>query len=267
MLIWYDHKNSKYMRSLTKTMVWVTIFSIAMGFLETAVVVYLLELYCPDNVLFPLAQMSTTVIITELLREGATIIMLIGIGYLAGRKFITGFAWFIYSFAIWDIFYYIFIKLILNWPESLFTWDILFLIPTIWTGPVIAPVITSLMMILLALGIIYYDGKIRPDGEVVKLNKPEWFFLILGSGILIVGFSWDYMMFMLEHFSFFELVSNTNKAEVIARSFRYIPRSFNLFIYILAQLIIASGIGLFYIRNRKMEKIYRVSQRLGTMRI
>jgi hypothetical protein len=238
------------MRYITKTLIWVSLFSIAMGFLETSVVVYLRELYYPDNNLFPLAQMSTTVIITEILREAATIVMLIGIGYLAGRKFITGFAWFLYSFAIWDIFYYIFLKLILNWPESLLTWDILFLIPTLWTGPVIAPLITSVTMIILACGILYYDGKM----DDVKLNKPEWFFLILGSGILIIGFSWDYSVYMLEQFKFFDLFSYTNKREVISWSMGYIPRSFNWLIYILAQLIILSGIGLFYIRNRKIVK-------------
>ena len=238
------------MRYITKTLIWVSLFSIAMGFLESSVVVYLRELYYPDSNLFPLAQMSTTVIITELLREAATIVMLIGIGYLAGRKFITGFAWFLYSFAIWDIFYYIFLKLILNWPESLLTWDILFLIPTLWTGPVIAPIITSLTMIFLAYGILYYDGKM----DDVKLNKPEWFFLILGSGILIIGFSWDYSFYMLEQYNFFDLIRYSNKAEVVSRSMGYIPRSFNWLIYILAQLIILSGIGLFYVRNRKIVR-------------
>ena len=73
------------MRYITKTLIWVSLFSIAMGFLESSVVVYLRELYYPDSNLFPLAQMSTTVIITELLREAATIVMLIGIGYLEGN--------------------------------------------------------------------------------------------------------------------------------------------------------------------------------------
>jgi hypothetical protein len=248
------------MRYIAKTLICVTLFSIAMGFLETSVVVYLRQLYYPDNNLFPLALMNKTVIITELLREAATIIMLAGIGFLAGRKFITGFAWFLFSFAIWDIFYYIFLKLILNWPESLLTWDILFLIPTLWTGPVIAPVITSLTMILLALGIIYYDLKVEPGHEVVKLNKPEWFFLILGSGILIIGFTWDYSVYMFEQFRFFDLFSYSNKAKVISRSMAYMPRSFNWLIYIVAQLIILLGIGLFYIRNWKIKELHRVSQ-------
>ena len=236
------------MRNNTKTLIWVSLFTVAMGFLETSVVIYLRELYYPDNILFPLAQMSPTVIITELIREAATIIMLVGIGYLAGRKFISGLAWFLYSFAIWDICYYIFLKLILNWPESLFTWDILFLIPTLWTGPVIAPIITSLTMILLASCILYYDNKIIG----LKINKPEWVFLILGSGILIIGFSWDYLIYMLEQFSFFQLFQESSKNQVLFWSMKYIPRSFNWLIYILAQLIILSAIGLFFIRNRKI---------------
>ena len=105
-------------------------------------------------------------------------------------------------------------------------------------------------MIFLAYGILYYDGKM----DDVKLNKPEWFFLILGSGILIIGFSWDYSFYMLEQYNFFDLIRYSNKAEVVSRSMGYIPRSFNWLIYILAQLIILSGIGLFYVRNRKIVR-------------
>jgi hypothetical protein len=64
--------------------IWVSLFSIAMGMLESAVVVYLRELYYPEGFAFPLKMMSSTLILTEILREAATLIMLIAIGVLAG---------------------------------------------------------------------------------------------------------------------------------------------------------------------------------------
>ncbi|HNT42130.1 MAG TPA: hypothetical protein PKN78_07855, partial [Tenuifilaceae bacterium] len=60
---------------------------------------------------------------------------------------------------VWDIFYYVFLKLLIGWPTSMLTWDLLFLIPVTWTGPVVAPVAISLMMITLALVILKSAGK------------------------------------------------------------------------------------------------------------
>ena len=57
---------------------------------------------------------------------------------------------FLISFAVWDVFYYVWLKVILNWPASLFDWDILFLIPTLWAGPTLAPLLTSALMCVIA---------------------------------------------------------------------------------------------------------------------
>jgi len=171
-----------------------TIFSIAMGLLETAVVVYLRELFYPDGFSFPLNTIDNqTIAITELLREAATIIMLIGVGYMFGRNFLTRFAGFLYSFAIWDIFYYIFLKMLLNWPESLFTWDVLFLIPVTWVGPVIAPVIVSLTMILYALVFIYKDNKAKN----FKLNTKDWIIILTSASIILVSFTLDNITYLV----------------------------------------------------------------------
>ncbi len=113
--------------------------------------------------------------LTEIFREAATLIMLVGIGIIAGRNSSERFAWFLYSFAVWDIFYYIFLKLLLNWPESFMTWDILFLIPATWVGPVIAPVIVSITMIAFALIILYSNQKSIP----VTIKSSEWICLFV----------------------------------------------------------------------------------------
>jgi len=113
--------------------------------------------------------------LTEIFWEAATLIMLVGIGIIAGRNSSERFAWFLYSFAVWDIFYYVFLKLLLNWPESFMTWDILFLIPVTWVGPVIAPVIVSITMIAFALIILYSNQKSIP----VTIKSSEWICLFV----------------------------------------------------------------------------------------
>src|SRR4051812_14084868 len=95
-------------KQLIKTISWLTLFSIAMGFLETAVVVYMRKLYYPGGFKFPLVPISPDIAATEFWREAATIIMLIGVGILAGKNAPQRLVFFLYAFAIWDLFYYVF---------------------------------------------------------------------------------------------------------------------------------------------------------------
>jgi len=234
--------------NLRSLVIWVTVFSIAMGFLETSVVVYLREIYYPEGFAFPLTPIDSHIAITEILREAATLIMLVSIGYFAGKSFASGFAWFIYSFAIWDIFYYIFLKLLLNWPESLMTDDVLFLIPVTWVGPVITPIIVSLSMILLAMLIVWYENK----GVSVKINRAEWILLISGSVILILGFTWDYSKYILEQYRFGDIFTIPNKEALFDYASMYVPRNFNWVLFILGEGIILGGIGIIWKRLVKM---------------
>lgn len=222
---------------LTKALFWVTFFSIAMGYLESSVVVYLRAILYPHGFAFPLVTMNEQLAMTEVFREAATLIMLLGIGIIAGRNTGERFAWFLYAFAIWDIFYYVFLKVILDWPESLFTWDILFLIPVTWVGPVIAPVIVSLTMIAFALILLFAGQK----NASVKIHYVEWTLLILGSLVLIVAFTWDYSRFMLQHYSFSRIWS-LPKSSLYEMATRYVPVSFNWWIFAAGELIIIWGI-------------------------
>ncbi len=228
----------------------VTSFAIAMGFLESAVVVYLREIYYPDGFDFPLQTIDPHIAITEVLREAATIIMILTLGYLAGKNVATRFAWFIYSFAIWDIFYYVFLKLLLDWPDSFMTDDILFLLPVTWVGPVITPVIVSLSMIGLALITVIYDNR----GVVTRIAKREWTLLIFGSVILIVGFTWDYSRFILQHYSFAEIWTLPDKQALFDTASQYVPVKFNWFLFVIGELVILSGIGMYWLRLNKLQK-------------
>ena len=127
----------------------VVVFAIAMAWVESAVVFYLrsmidrIEPYQAD----PLPVIGGFALV-ELPREFATMVMLFAVGVLAGRTWRARIGYAVIAFGVWDIFYYVFLKMMCGWPHSLLDWDVLFLLPMPWWGPVLAPVLISLLMIL-----------------------------------------------------------------------------------------------------------------------
>jgi len=231
---------------LRRLLIIITAFAIAMAFLESAVVVYIREILNPGGFEFPLSFIPENLALTELFREVATLVMLVTVGMLSARRFSTGFAWFIYSFAIWDIFYYVFLWLLLGWPQSLMTWDMLFLIPTIWTGPVLSPVLVSMTMILLAMVIL-----IRAErGSGSRIPGKIWAGLILGSLILIVGFVFDYSQHMLTHFSILEMMQPKNP-EVLEFAASYVPHRYPWWIFGIGESLILFSIAWYWKRPDK----------------
>jgi len=94
----------------SKTLVALAIFGIAMGLLEAAVVVYLRQLYYPEGLTLPLKPASSTILLIESSRELATLVMLITSAIAVGENALQSFAYFLYMFGFWDIFYYIFLN-------------------------------------------------------------------------------------------------------------------------------------------------------------
>jgi hypothetical protein len=121
-------------------LLWLTLFAIAMAYVESAVVVYLRAIFHPEGFIFPLKAFNDYKIKVEVFREVATLVMLLTVAHLAGRNIQERFASLMLTFGVWDIFYYVWLKVLIDWPVSLLDWDILFLIPLPWIGPVIAPV-------------------------------------------------------------------------------------------------------------------------------
>ncbi|MFZ5940905.1 MAG: hypothetical protein ACOYXB_10050 [Bacteroidota bacterium] len=236
----------------------VSLFSIAMGFLESAVVIYLREIFYPQGFDFPLVPITPDLILTEVLREAATLIMLVSVGYLAGRNSATRFAWFLYSFAVWDIFYYVFLKLLIAWPESLFTWDVLFLIPLTWTGPVLTPLLLTALMIAFTLLILRADSL----GYPVRLNRGEWSLLISGSLLTIVAFVTDYSRFILSRLSPGEL-SKTGLDEIKLIAASYVPDHFPWLLFAAGVMIISVTI-FFYGRRIFKTALPDVESEAGT---
>lgn len=232
---------------ITSKLIWVTLFSIAMGMLESSVVIYLRELYYPDGFHFPLRETSYTIAITELFRELATLIMLLGIGVLAGKNKQERFAWFIYSFAIWDIFYYMFLYLLISWPLSLTEWDVLFLLPIMWVGPVWAPILLSLLMISLALCILHFS-KHRNNAN---LKLREWILLVAGALIVIIAFCKDFYLYMTNHFPTIPGTQLFFSKRTFEYAAQYIPSSFDMLLFLFGCVVICTGIGRYVIRNKK----------------
>jgi hypothetical protein len=226
-----------------RTLIWLTIFSIAMGYFESAVVVYIRTIYYPSGFDFPMVTMPAQMALTEIIREACTMTMLFSIAFLAGKNLIQRFAWFIYCFAIWDIFYYIFLKALIGWPESLFTWDILFLIPMVWTGPVITPVIVSATMILLALMIIFRN-------IATPASKTYWL-ILTGAFIIFLSFVWDFGSYMLRHYTVHELLKYERNQEALGS---YVPVQFNWWLFVIGEIIILIALGLEFSRSKHLHE-------------
>lgn len=160
-----DFANMAFSYQLQKNLVTI-LYAITMAWVEAAVVFYLRNLsgqmwpYPPSSNL-----LSQKIINVELVRELSTIIMLLCVGWISGVKILEKIGRFLIAFGVWDICYYIFLAIITGFPTSLFEWDILFLIPLPWWGPVFAPCAIAVLMV--ATGWLFtsepiYTGVIKP---------------------------------------------------------------------------------------------------------
>jgi len=229
------------------------LFAIAMGYLESAVVVYIRALYYPQGFLFPLKLISRQIMFTEMGRELATIIMLLTVAILTGKNSITRFAFFLFAFAIWDIFYYVFLYLILGWPQTFLTWDLLFFIPTVWTGPVIAPLINCIIMIAISLIIIIHQY--QPNTGKILPNPPfctgwlVWSLLILGSVLIFIAYIQEYTQYILHQYTLTQLLSPNHPPQMLSYVLAFVPQHFPWFLFLLGIKIHLWALGLMLKRN------------------
>lgn len=170
----------------------ISLFFLAVSFayIESAVVVYLRELYYPEGFKFPLKLIPPKIGLIEAGREAATIIMIAVIGLLSGKTRWQRFSYSVFVFGIWDIFYYIWLKVFLNWPESLLSWDILFLIPVPWVSPVLAPIIIAVSITIASIITVYLEEK----GRTPVLKKKEIALIAFGAIIILISFMWDFWL-------------------------------------------------------------------------
>jgi len=150
-------------------------FAIAMAWVEAASVFYIrtlvdrIEPYQPD----PL-PMHGALGSVELWREAATLVMIATVGLLAGRTWRSRAGYAAIAFGTWDLFYYVFLRLMSGWPRTLLDWDILFLLPLPWWGPVLAP--ASIAAVMIVWGTLATQSA---DGS----TDPRWAWALGGIGI------------------------------------------------------------------------------------
>lgn len=176
------------MQRLPRRLLWLTVYAVAMAYLESAVVVYLRAIYYPDGFAFPLVLLDSGMSAIEIGREAATLVMLLGVAMVMSDDRWERFLFFCLGFAVWDIFYYVWLWVFLDWPPSLLTWDILFLIPVPWIGPVLAPLIISVALIVGSLLLL----RLRHRGIPLRFPAWSWGLAVAGGGIVLVSFMLDF---------------------------------------------------------------------------
>ena len=127
------------------------VFGLAMAHLEGVVVVYLrkaLGMLDSESNRESLEKIAPSYLKIEMTREAATIIMLVVIAYLVGSTWLEKGIFFLWTFAFWDLFYYLSLYILIKWPPTLKTIDVLFLIPKPWIAPVWFPIGVSLTTII-----------------------------------------------------------------------------------------------------------------------
>ncbi len=141
----------------------VVLYALAMAWVEAAVVFYIrsmidrIEPYQPTPL--PIAGGFG---LAEIVREAATLVMLFAVGWLAGQTWRTRVAYSLLAFGVWDIGYYLWLLPLTGWPHSLNDWDILFLIPLPWWGPVWSPVSIAVLMLVFGTLVSRYDSNTQP---------------------------------------------------------------------------------------------------------
>ena len=168
----------------------VVTFAAAMAYVESAAVVYLQRaLNITPERLFPLRgpEVVGDLAAIEVGRELATLVMLIGIGCLAGRRWLDRLAWTAVAFGVWDILYYCWLWVFIGWPHSPTTWDVLFLIPVPWVGPVWAPVAVSAALIGFGLAAARQVGR----GRALRPARLDVALAVVGGFLVVISFTAD----------------------------------------------------------------------------
>jgi hypothetical protein len=166
------------MNSTTKRFLGVSFYAVAMAYLEAAVVVYLRALLGLTDITDVDVSLGPYGLV-EIGREAATVAMLAAVGWMAGRHVRERWAYGLFAFGLWDIFYYIWLKLLLDWPASFLGWDLLFLIPLPWWGPVLAPaLIAALICVAAVLAVVRIER-----GQQLGIT-PLRFATVMGGALL-----------------------------------------------------------------------------------
>jgi len=167
----------------TQLIFWLSVFAVAMAYFEATIVVYLRGLYYPDDItrIFPLVILTSVHLLVELGREACTILMLTAIAVIAAHGFSRRFAVFCLLMGIWDLFYYVWLKVLIGWPLTWLEWDVLFLIPWIWLGPWICPAVIAVLFII-------WGGRVLVSSAEFSFSRRQVTMFLTGTFLGLASF-------------------------------------------------------------------------------
>ena len=167
----------------------VFVFGVAMGYLEAAAVVYLRSALGNVPTAMPSLDPKTfgAFEAVEIARELATLVMIVVVGWLAGRSRLERLAWAAVVFGTWDIVYYLGLRVAIGWPSSFDTWDVLFLVPVAWVGPVWAPIVVSASLMVAGLT----AARRLRAGRSVVVGRVRTVGALAGGSLVILSFMVD----------------------------------------------------------------------------
>jgi len=151
------------------------------------VVVYLRRIYGISDLILQVPPFEPQIARIELGRELATLVMLLSFGWVAGKSIQSRLGFALVAFGVWDIFYYMWLRVFIAWPITLLDPDILFLIPLPWWGPVIAPILVSLLMIIGGTMAVFRNNQ----GHAIRFRILEAITLLIGILAMLFAFMQD----------------------------------------------------------------------------
>ncbi len=165
----------------------VAVYAVAMAYVEAAVVTYLREMRGIDDLLRDLPTAFDRFAAIEVGREAATVVMLLSVGYIAGRRLQDRIGLFVFAFGLWDITYYGWLALFGGWPSSPLDWDVLFLIPVPWWGPVLAPALIAAVMCVAGAAAVWGADR----GVSWRLTRTNAAVAAIGIAVVLYTFTVD----------------------------------------------------------------------------
>lgn len=163
------------------------IFSIAMAYVESAAVVYLRRINGSGTFTINPAPFDPQIAGIEIGRELATLVMLFSVGWVAGKSSRSRFGFALMAFGLWDIFYYVWLKIFTGWPTTTMDMDLLFLVPLPWWGPVLSPILIAALMSAVGIRMVILDNR----EERFKIKILNWIALAVGILLVLYAFMAD----------------------------------------------------------------------------
>ncbi len=158
------------------------VFAVAMAFVEAAVVVYL-RTVLGGGPLFPMKDIPALLLAIEIGREVATLVMLVSVAVLAVRGAARRMGAFLLLFSVWDVFYYVWLRVATGWPAGVEDWDVLFLVPLPWVGPV-----WSVLAICAGMGVFAVLFLRMPEEARFSPGFWGWLCGVVGAAVVVANY-------------------------------------------------------------------------------